>query len=274
GHGLAVARLTVDSPPPIPTLDAHAHLDPSSWSTEPPDTGAVLAMSLTPEEFALRAGRADPMIAWGVGCHPGQARAQATFDPDRFRELVRRSAVVGEVGLDGTTATSMERQVDTFRTILAGLAVDPRIASIHSRRAESLVLDELECRPIAAPILHWFQGTAAEVRRAVGLGCYFSVHSAVARRSMWRTSVPLDRLLVESDHGYRDPPAAIPLRVGWVEHLLADARRITPDEARTTCWRNLARIVRETGVEGLLPAGLRHTLLLAATASATPGPTP
>ncbi len=53
------------------------------------------------------------------------------------------------------------------------------------------------------------------------LGCYFSVHSAVARYSIFRTQVPRERLLVESDHGWADPPGAIPHRVIWVEYLLS-----------------------------------------------------
>jgi TatD DNase family protein len=67
-----------------------------------------------------------------------------------------------------------------------------------------LLPDELRRKPIIAPILHWWTGTAAETLQAVELGCYFSVHSAVAWRSLFRTQVPLERLLVETDHGWAE----------------------------------------------------------------------
>ena len=72
--------------------------------------------------------------------------------------------------------------------------------------------------------------------------------------------MPLDRILVESDHGWNDPPAAIPLRVGWVEHLLAQQYRVAPEEIRAAGWRNLGRIARATGTLGLLPPRIAAAL--------------
>ena len=130
------------------------------------------------------------------------------------------------------------------------------MVSIHSYRATGLVLQELRCRPIAAPVLHWWTGTANETSQAVELGCYFSIHSAVARQSKFRTRVPLERILVESDHGYRDPPAAIPCRIEWVEYLVAQQFKLDVKQVRQLVWRNLATIVRRTGTLDLLPASL------------------
>jgi TatD DNase family protein len=175
---------------------------------------------------------------------------------ERFRELAGRSAIVGEVGLDTGSRVPLEVQLQTFRQVLVVVAELPRLVSIHSYRATGLVLEELRRRPVAVPVLHWWTGSAAETEEAVALGCYFSIHSAVARHSKFRTRVPPERLLVESDHGYRDPPAAIPCRVEWVEHLVGAQLGLTQAEVRRLVWRNLATIVRETGTQGLLPGPL------------------
>jgi TatD DNase family protein len=143
-----------------------------------------------------------------------------------------------------------------------------RIVSLHSfgtnnsssARSTSLILDELRCTTVAAPILHWWTGNAAETRRAVELGCYFSVHSAVARRSLFRTQVPLERLLVESDHGWGDPPGAIPHRVIWVEYLLSASLGMDVCEIRQLVWQNFSDIVRLTGTRELLPEQLVRIL--------------
>ncbi len=245
----------------LPSLDAHAHFAPTRTAGERRDAGAVLAMMLSLEEASRHPETPDLPIAWGVGCHPRNPKAQAAFDAERFAELVERTAIVGEIGLDTRwSRVPLATQVETFRRILAVVARLPRLVSIHSYSATSLVLEELRRTPIAVPVLHWWTGTVAQTREAVALGCCFSVHSAVARQSKFRTAVPPDRLLVESDHGWSDPPAAIPCRVEWVEHLLAQHLGCRQTDVRELVWRNLAAIVRETGTRSLLPEALQALL--------------
>jgi TatD DNase family protein len=246
---------------PLLSLDAHAHFDPARTSDELKDSGAVLAMALSLGEAAQVVGRREPTIAWGVGCHPRRLKAQEGFDADKFRELAERTAVVGEVGLDGGSRVPMEQQLRIFRQVLAIVAELPRLVSIHSYQATGLVLRELQQRPIAVPVLHWWTGSAEETRQAVALGCYFSVHSAVARYSKFRTAVPPERMLIETDHGWGDPPAAIPCRVEWAEYLLEQQLKRSREEVRRLAWQNLAAIIRETDTLHLLPAGLAGLLV-------------
>jgi TatD DNase family protein len=250
--------------PGLLTLDAHAHLAPHRTSRELSDAGAVLGMTLSLDEADKVVHREEPMIAWGVGCHPRKAAAQQAFDPDHFAELAEHTAVIGEVGLDVAYQVPLELQLQTFRFVLRFTAQNPRIISIHSfgtnnslkTSSTGLLLEELHQTPVIAPILHWWTGTAAETRQAVDLGCYFSVHSAVARRSIFRTQVPPERLLVESDHGWGDPPGAIPHRVIWVEYLLSASLGMNVCEVRQLVWQNFTEVVRLTGTRELLPKAL------------------
>lgn len=163
-------------------LDAHAHLAPARTSSELVGTGAVLAMTLSLDEAALVVDRREPHITWGVGCHPRNRKAQEAFDAGRFGELVERAAIVGEIGLGAGSRVPLELQLQTFRRALEVVAQLPRLVSIHSYRATGLVIEELRQMPVAVPVLHWWTGSAGETQEAVALGCYFSVHSAVARR--------------------------------------------------------------------------------------------
>jgi len=244
----------------LPSLDAHAHLDPARTADELAGSGAVLAMTLSLEEAALVVGRGEPLVTWGVGCHPRKPRSQGSFDARRLRELAQRAAVVGEIGLDTGSRVPLEIQLRTFRQALEVVADLPRLVSIHSYRATGLVIEELRRRPVAVPVLHWWTGSAEETREAVALGCYFSIHSAVARHSKFRTWVPPERVLVESDHGYADPPAAIPCRIEWVEYLVAQRLGLGVKDVRRLAWQNLAAIVRQTGTLGLLPEPLAALL--------------
>ncbi len=219
-------------------------------------------MALSLEEAAHSARRSDDKIAWGVGCHPRFPRALDGFSAERFASLSEHSPLAGEIGLDRGARSAMDVQLNVFRQILQILAAQPRIVSIHSYQACALVLAELRRCPLKAPILHWWVGSAAETSQAVELGCYFSIHAAVARQSKFRSRVPLERVLVESDHGYNDPPAAIPLRVGWVEYLVAQQYRMDVLELRQQVWRNLGAIAAQTGTVGLLPAAFQENFLI------------
>ncbi|MEW5826403.1 MAG: TatD family hydrolase [Candidatus Bipolaricaulota bacterium] len=248
-------------PQDLPPLDAHAHFAPTCRSEELDGLGAALACTLSLAEACGALLRKTPHVQWGVGCHPRRVDAQSSFDPDWFGELTERTPLVGEVGLDARgSKVAIENQRRVFREVLRSVARRPRIVSIHSYSATRLILDELRQTPVAAPILHWWTGTAAETREAVALGCYFSVHSAVARRSIFRTAVPPERLLVESDHGWGDPPAAIPCRIEWVEHLLSAQLGRPREDVRRLAWRNLTGIVRRTETRSLLPAEFARQL--------------
>ena len=241
----------------LPSLDAHAHLDHDRTVDELADSGSVLAMTLSLEEAALVIERRDPQIVWGVGCHPRKLRAQESFDPERFRDLVERTAVVGEIGLDTGSHylhASLETQLQTFRKALEIISDMPRIVSIHSYQATGLLIRELRQKPIDVPILHWWTGNVKETKEAVALGCYFSVHSAVARHSKFRIVIPPERILIESDHGLADPPEAIPCRVEWVEHLVAQQLGLSRKDIRRLAWQNLSTIVRKTNTQKWLPA--------------------
>lgn len=244
----------------LPTLDAHCHLSAAHSSEDLADAGFAIALTLSLEEAENVIERQEPHIAWGVGCHPRRPESQETFDVDRFRDLVERTAIVGEIGLDIGSRVPIERQVRSFRQVLEVIADHPRCASIHSYRATGLVLEELRRTPISTPVLHWWTGSADETSEAVELGCYFSIHSAVARHSKFRTRVPATRMLVESDHGYGDPPAAIPCRVEWVEHLVAQQLKTDVKEFRRMVWRNFATIIQDTATMNVLPKSFVETM--------------
>jgi TatD DNase family protein len=240
----------------LPTLDAHGHLALDRSSDVLSSSGSVIALTLSLEEAGKVIPRQEPQIAWGVGCHPRKKVAQEAFDATRFSELAERTAIVGEIGLDTGSRVPIDVQLQTFRNVLEVLTDLPRFVSIHSYRATGLVLEELRRTPISTPVLHWWTGSADETSEAVELGCYFSIHSAVARHSKFRTRVPVERILVESDHAYADPPAAIPCRIEWVEHLVAQQRKMDVKEVRKLVWRNLAEIIQDTGTASLLPKSM------------------
>ena len=51
-------------------------------------------------------------------------------------------------------------------------------------------------------VIHWFTGTPTQAKRAVELGCYFSVNSSMLKSKRSReviNNIPISRLLTETD---------------------------------------------------------------------------
>jgi len=251
----------------LPALDLHAHIDVDIPADQLRSLGAVVfAATRSLGEARTVLQRQDDLIVWGVGSHPGMARSHSSFDPASFRALIGQTAFVSEFGLDLGAKVPLERQLMTLRGARDVLADRPRITSLHSYRATDQLVDELADRPVPGVVLHWWRGSRAATKRAVDLGCYFSLNAAMFRRPALLRHMPLDRLLTETDHPYGDRAGPEPHRPGnvlAVEHAIARLHGLQPDEVRRIMWRNLDRLVRETGCGRLLSRRIRSYLIVA-----------
>ena len=205
-------------------IDFHAHLDlyPSPHATARECITRnlfVLSVTTTPSAWAGTAAltKVAPRIRTALGLHP-QIAHERKGELALFEELLPQVCYVGEIGLDGGREYRRHwpDQQRVFTRILELCeAMGGRIMTVHSRRAAKEVLDGLSAYPRAGtPILHWFSGSQRELRRAVDLGCWFSVGPAMLRGDKGRQLVlrmPRDRVLTESD----GPFAQIDGRSAW-----------------------------------------------------------
>jgi len=154
--------------------------------------------------------------------------------------------------VEKSRCSSFELQLRVFRQVLEVVAELSRLVSIHSYQATRQVLDELSQTPIHTPILHCENGSVTETHQAVEPGCYSSNHSQVARNSMFRLHILLERVQLESDHGWVDPLDAIPYRIRRVKYLVAQQHQLDVDELRIQVWKNLYKLAVETGVNDMM----------------------
>lgn len=241
----------------LPPLDAHAHIaaDVTEAQVRSVEQSVVFAMTRSTREalYTLRPGApSSKSLVWGLGSHPGVEQTVAQFDGDAFTRAVSRFVLIGEVGLDwrGNHAA----QVAMFRRVLRAVSGQPVLLSVHSTRRCSAVLDEIERQAHGGVILHWFNGTAAEVSRAVGMGCFFSVNAAMSHASLDR--LPPERILTETDFPASSTKtgASRPGDVARIEGLLA--KRHGP-HVRRQVWSNLATICERSGAVERMPITLR-----------------
>lgn len=169
----------------------------------------TVAMTTTPRAFLknVELFGASQFITIGLGLHPELA-ATREADFSRFATLISEARVIGEIGLDGRLQhrATLPIQEALLLKVLSAVRRGPaRLISFHSPQAVTKVLDAIEAHvaeSVHTKILHWFTGTAKEARRAVDLGCYFSINAAMLSNKIGieRVSlIPTSRILTETD---------------------------------------------------------------------------
>ena len=195
-------------------IDTHFHLDLMEnmqiliHDLQISDIG-IIAVGTTPKayereiQFCFRAKN----IKVGLGLHPQLVMGRSEEISD-FLRLLPKTRYIGEIGLDFNSAyiPSKEKQIECFRKIIKSCAREGnKVLSIHSVKSEKTVVDELKAAGIFQTckcIFHWFTGTAAERRRAVAYGAYFSINPRMLKTKSGQDTIkaiPKESILLETD---------------------------------------------------------------------------
>lgn len=157
-----------------------------------------------------------PRIKTALGLHPQLAHERHNELP-LFERLLSEVDYVGEIGLDGSKEFKqyLKIQSHVFGKILSLVEKSGgRIMTVHSRGAVSDVLTIIKQYPNSGPIiLHWFTGSQAQMRKALALGCWFSVGPKMFESMKGReiiSGIPLDRILLETDGPFSKRRNGIP----------------------------------------------------------------
>ncbi|MGD2175061.1 MAG: TatD family hydrolase [Candidatus Brocadiaceae bacterium] len=243
-------------------IDTHTHLNLPEFEK---DLEAVLerarragvaamlcvGMDLASSRRAVRLARAFPdQIRAAVGIHPNHWGEARSGDFARIEELATAPEVIaiGETGLDLFRGyTGPQDQALGFRRHLVLARALGKPVIIHSRKADPQVLEVLgEEGNRVRGVRHCFDRPAGVANQYLDLGFHLSVAAAVSRPGYKRLkqalrSVPIDRLLVETDCPYQTPephgqarnePAFITANLrGLAEVIGTDAEELA---ARTT----------------------------------------
>lgn len=253
-------------------VDSHAHIDGKEFDADRDDV--VARARAAGVRAILNVGTGDPHggnferavavaekyegVYAAVGVHPHDAKLYDEAAEALLLEFVRgrRVVAVGEIGLDyhyDNSPREVQRAVFARQLRLAREEGLPVI--IHSRDADAETLDILGAEYAGTErggVMHCFGGGPALAEGALALGFYISFAGNVTFKKAEplrevALTVPLDRLLVETDCPYLAP---VPLRgrrnepayVVETARFLANLRGVGPEEFGRTTTENFTRL--------------------------------
>lgn len=143
-------------------------------------------------------------IRVALGLHPLYAEKHTLLELKKFNEFIYKTSYIGEVGLDFSAEgiSNKAKQINSFKHVLSHINDRPRVISIHSRKAEQVVLQMLNDFSIKNSIFHWYSGSLTVLNEILLEGHYFSVNPAMLKSMTGRkiiNSIPPNRLLTETD---------------------------------------------------------------------------
>lgn len=251
-------------------IDTHAHLyDPAfdedrgdvinRYREEGGQELICVAFDMDSVPRALELAEEYEFIYASVGIHPHDAESV----PENYLELLagwsRHPKVVafGEMGLDyyrDLSPRDVQRKVFIEQLNLAKEMGKPII--IHDRDAHGDLLDILRREGVgeAGGVMHCFSGSPEMARECINLGLYISLAGPVTFKNARKlkevaVSVPLERLLIETDCPYLAPEPRRgkrnePAYVKYVGEHIAALRGLTPEKFTEVTGANARRLFR------------------------------
>ena len=246
-------------------FDSHAHIHDEKFDTDREQvikralengvTGIInVGTCMATSARAVALAEQYESIYAAVGIHPHDAEGALETDYEQLAAWSKQDKVVaiGEIGLDyhydlsprETQRAVFVRQIDVARQMKM-----PFI--IHDRDAHRDIMDIIrrEAKGLSG-VLHCFSGSLEMAKEVIKLGFYISIAGPVTFKNAAKlpeivASVPLERLLVETDSPYltphphrgkRNEPAYVRIVAEQVANLrgieLSDLAQITSDNVK------------------------------------------
>jgi TatD DNase family protein len=253
-------------------VDSHCHLDFPDYEgtvdavvarARAASIGTCLTIGTELKRFpGVRAvAERFPDVWCSVGVHPHESEKELLDTPTALIEATAHPKVVGigESGLDYYYQHSpRDPQRQNFRAHIAAARQTGLPVIVHTRDADDdtiAILEDEMTKGTFVGLIHCFTGTRRLADAALALGMYISVSGIATFKNSGAlrdviATVPLDRLLVETDAPFLAP---VPHRgktnePAFVVHtaaMLAGLKGISPEELAAATTDNFFRLFRK-----------------------------
>ncbi len=207
-----------------------------------------------------------PFIYNAVGVHPHNAHEQEGITSEEIiaRTSHKKIVAIGECGLDYYyTYSSKDVQIKVFVEQIKAAQETGLPLIIHNRDSDDdmmSILDEhYKIKPFTGEI-HCFSGSQKLADFALSIGFYLSASGIITFNKSAEvrdvfTTVPLDKLLIETDAPFLSP---VPLRgkrnepanVKYVADKLAQIKNVSYEEIAEVTTKNFFNLFRKASDKG------------------------
>jgi TatD DNase family protein len=250
-------------------VDSHCHLDFDSFREDFPDvltraesagvgTMVTISTKLSTFENVRAIAEAHETIYCSVGVHPHEADGEGVSDPEPLIERAGHPKVVGigETGLDYYYEHSdRTAQQTSFRAHIEAARQTGLPLIVHARDADEDTVDILveEYKRGAYPgLIHCFTASQALADAVLDIGFSISFSGILTFKNAkdlhaTAKTVPLDRILVETDAPYLAPTPYRgkrnePAYVAHTARFLAELKGETPERVAEVTTENFFRL--------------------------------
>ena len=250
-------------------IDTHCHLDSEGFHQDIDgviqralDSGVermlTIGVTLETSQAAVLLANRYPCVSAVVGIQPNYAHEAKPTDWEKIEDLAMHPRVVGvgETGVDKYwDVAPLEIQRDYF---VRHIELSRRLKKpfvVHCREAEAEVVEVLQAEAANGPLnglMHSFCGNATTAETCVRHGLHISFAGMLTFRKnedlrSVAKSIPLDRLLVETDAPYLAPlpnrgKRNEPSWVRFTNDCLAGVHGLSPDQMADQTTLNAKRL--------------------------------
>lgn len=191
-------------------IDTHCHFDmmpnPELYIQNAEYKGnIIIGMTNLPSHFLLgyEHVRQYRFSRLALGFHPLYANENKS-ELRLFSKCLDKTSYIGEIGLDFSNEglKTKDDQVFVLEKVLQLLSKKNKIVSVHSRRAEKVLLEMLVTYGIKNVIFHWYSGPLSLIPKIVEHGYYFSINEKMTKTNSGIEiikRIPRNLILTETD---------------------------------------------------------------------------
>lgn len=179
------------------------------------------------------------------GIHPWEAHKNHR-NLDTFDEYIKECRVIGEIGLDYHWVLESKKfpyMNRVFEYFSDKASKYDKITNIHTKGAESEVLQTIKKYNLRTPIIHWYSGDLNTLKRFLDYGCYFTISIDIGHSSLTNEIVkllPLDRIFTETDGptALKNNKYIYPNEVKNIIKWISFIKNTPYEEIRAQIWNN------------------------------------
>lgn len=191
-------------------IDAHCHFDmmpnPEEYLMQQEAKKNIsIGMTNLPSHFLLGYEHVKQykFSRLALGFHPLYA-SENKNELQLFSQYLDKTSYIGEIGLDFSNEglNTKDDQIFVFEKVLQLLNGKNKIVSVHSRRAEKILLEMLVTYDIKNVIFHWYSGPLSLIPKIVEHGYYFSINEKMTNTNSGAKiieRIPHNLILTETD---------------------------------------------------------------------------